>query len=525
MTERQARLIRWAGGAIPLALLMLPFVALVLTLGTLDFPYLEGRTALLLSYWANTLAYLALAGLSAGLVGTAAAWIIYSYRFPLRNLFGILLALPLAIPPYLSASALVGFLDLTGPVSRLAGTLVPGTTVHISPYGPVVLGLLLGFQLYPYVYLIVLPALGRGLGAPLDAARTLGRKGVFLFLSPGLGLLRPFAAAGIALVLMEALGEYGAAYTFGVPTLTYGMFRSWQHAWDLSSTVLIGLSMAVFAGALVLMEKLARKGRRYHQGTGSTGLERERIKPTGKAYPLVYGILVLAILPGLLVPVFQLFWWLLRYQQSGLNRVLPALSNTIVLIGVPGSAALALAIAGILSTRSLRPAWGTWAPLSTGAALSYATPSIVLALGIMQVFGGASGALAAGSTIVLGTAICIRFFSIAHNGLSSAWSHRIRPYLDAARVFEPSWLRQSLRISLPLMRPALASSALLLAIDIAKELNATLLLRPTGFDTLPSLIFEQATQELPHLAAIPGLTLIALTGVLAVILYRRQNHA
>lgn len=525
MTGRRARLVRWAGGSLTLALLAIPFVALVLTLGTMDFPYLEGRTALLLSYWINTLAYLSLAGMSAALMGTAAAWVMYNYRFPLRNLFGILLALPLAIPSYLSASALVGFLDLTGPISQLAGMLVPGAAVHISPYGPVVLGLLLGFQLYPYVYLIVLPALGRGLGAPLDAARTLGRKGIFLFLSPGLGLLRPFTAAGTALVLMEALGEYGAAYTFGVPTLTYGMFRAWQHAWDLSSTVLIGISMAVFAGALVMLEKLARKDRRYHQGTGSNGLERERIRPTGKAYPPIYGFLVLTILPGLLIPVFQLLWWLYRYRQSSMARVLPALWNTLALIAIPGTAALVLAIAGILATRSLRPAWGTWAPLSTGAALSYATPSIVLALGMMQAFGGASGALAAGSILVLGTALCIRFFSIAHSGLTSAWSHRIRPYLDAARVFEPSWLRQNLRISLPLLRPALASSALLLGIDIAKELNATLLLRPTGFDTLPSLIFEQATQELPYFAAVPGLALITLTGVLAAILYRRHNHA
>ena len=161
MTGRRARLVRWAGGSLTLALLAIPFVALVLTLGTMDFPYLEGRTALLLSYWINTLAYLSLAGMSAALMGTAAAWVMYNYRFPLRNLFGILLALPLAIPSYLSASALVGFLDLTGPISQLAGMLVPGAAVHISPYGPVVLGLLLGFQLYPYVYLIVLPALGQ----------------------------------------------------------------------------------------------------------------------------------------------------------------------------------------------------------------------------------------------------------------------------------------------------------------------------------------------------------------------------
>lgn len=520
--RRPGRLVPWLGALVVALVLSAPLAVL---LGTALVSGLVGGSTPWVDYWWGTLVSGGVAVTLAVLLGGGAAWLMALHSFPGKAVFSVLVVLPMALPPYLAAYAWSGFLDYSGPLSQVIQAL-GGPAVHWVPQGPLVLGLLLGLQLYPYVYLTTRPALASGLAAPLEAAQVLGRRGWGLFVNPGLGLLRPFLASGAAFVLMESLNEYGAAVHLGASTLTTGLFRTWHHAYDLSGALGLALQLCVLAGVLLWTERLLRRSRRYGAGDGRR--HGAPLTPRRVSAWKGRGLAFLAFVPvalGLGLPLFQLLWWAFLYPQPT-GPWLAALTNTVVLsVGVATAAvAFSLGVVFFFSARSRNPG-GPRAFVDVLASFGYAVPGVLGALAVV-VWAGALGFNAAiGGLVLLGYALLIRYFSVGHSTLQTGFDHRAAPFGDPARVLGRTPVQTIVEVHLPLLAPTIGFAFLLLVLDLVKELSMTLLLRPLGFDTLPTLLYEQASQELPHLTAVPGLVLLAATVSLVFALSRGMGPA
>jgi iron(III) transport system permease protein len=323
---------------------------------------------------------------------------------------------------------------------------------------------------------------------------------------------------------MEALNEYAAAAHFGVPTLTMAMYRAWAHAFDLDAAMLLGASLALFTLAIVGIEHLLRGRSRYRPGTRS-GLA--SIQPRllrGARLAAIYVLVVLVLTPGLIIPLVQLGWWLAIFPQHQLDAVWQALAGTLLLSGGISLTSITIAAMAILAAHTFAVRSGNTGALKLMSHASYGIPGIVLALGVMLLGSANPSLLVQGGMGLLFYALSIRFFSVAHSGMESAWKHRVASYHEATLLTRLSWRQRATTVYLPLLRPAVIGSLILLILDLSKELSATLLLRPIGFNTLATLMYEHASQEMPQQAALPALVMIALTGTLCAIVFRRLNR-
>jgi len=469
-------------------------------------------------YWAGTLLSGSVAVVLAVFLGGGAAWLSALYSFPGKAAFDVLIVLPMALPPYLAAYAWSGLLEYSGPLSSLVQAW-GGAPFHLPPQGPLVLGLLLGLQLYPYVYLTTRPALASGLASSLEAALVLGRRGWPLFFNPGLGLLRPFLASGAAFVLMESLNEYGAAVHLGASTLTTGLFRTWHHAYDLPGALSLALQLCLLAAVLLWTERLLRRSRRY-SGDRRHGAPFPARRLTGAA-GWALGLLAFSpVILGLGVPLLQLVWWAVLYPQPA-GPWLSALANTVGLSLAVAGAAVALALTAVfVFSAGRRNVPGPRTAVEVLASFGYAVPGVIGALAVVvwASFLGANAAV--GSLLLLGYALLIRYFSVGHTSLQTAFRHRAEPFGAPARVLGSTTWQTIRRVHLPLLGPSIGFAFLLLVLDLVKELSMTLLLRPVGFETLPTLLYEQTTQELPQLTAVPGLVLLGATVALVLAMSR-----
>ncbi len=515
----------------PVVILALPFLALILAAfgvfdpqsGHASSSYLAGRELVLANWWFNTLLSGFVAMLVAIILGTSMAWLLQHYSFPGHGLAAFLAVMPLAVPPYLASYTLNGFLDINGPLSRLIAALGIDDNFRLALSGPLVLGLVLGCQLYPYIYLSLVPALSGNLAGPLAASRTLGKRGLGLLLSPGLALLRPFIASGAALVLMESLNEYGAAAFLGVPTVTAGLLRAWNHAFDLSAAIQLGLGLASFAVLVTILERFLRRKQRFGQAKGNRPPIIEARKLTGGKALLVTLVTFAPIFFGLGLPLIQLAWWGLRFDQLSPLLTLNGALNTLILSAGTGLIALVLALAGVLLPRLERAKQhlhGIGTAISSFLAdAAYGIPGVIGALAVLSL-AGLSGLSVSAFTSGFGLliyALLVRYYAVGHNSLHANFKHRVVAHEAPALLLGASRFRIVWSIDLPLLRPAAIAASLMLMLDISKELSATLLLRPLGFETLATLLYEQSSQELPHLNALPGFALIGVSVVIILL--------
>jgi iron(III) transport system permease protein len=516
------------------ALVLLPLSVLLLSWQTIDYEIWshlwETQMPRLLG---NTLTLVAGVGVGVMLLGVSLAWLTALCEFPGRRWLDWALMLPFAIPAYVLAFVFVGLLDFAGPVQTLMREWF-GTGVRlprVRSTGGVIIVLVLVF--YPYVYLLARTAfLAQGKGL-MEAARILGQTPWQAFWRVALPMARPAIGAGVALALMETLADFGAVSVFNFDTFTTAIYKTWYGFFSLSSA-------AQLASLLLLVVMLLLYGEHRARGATRPSNERPRIKAL---YPLrgirawlasawcglVFGC-------AFVVPLLQLIVWVWRRGRFDLDErytglILHTLYLGAVAAGVTVSVAMILVFA-----RRLAPTRGIRSGVSL-ANIGYALPGSVLAVSIMLAFsyldrelvvplsgwlGGAAKPLLLGSLAALVLAYLVRFIAVAYGPLENSLS-RIRPSLpEAARSLGVSGPQLFFRIYLPLLIPGTLSAALLVFVDVLKEMPATLLMRPFGWDTLAVRIFEMTSEGEWARAALPALTLV-LVGLLPVIgLIRRS---
>jgi iron(III) transport system permease protein len=520
----------------PLFGLLTSFADIAASIDTLQhlagtvIPRAAGETALLV----------ALVALGVIVLGSTSAWLIAAYDFPGRRIFEWALLVPLAMPAYIVAYAYTDFLQFSGPLqSALRASFGWQRGDYWFPEIRSVPGAAFVFTvtLYPYVYLLARTAFLARTAAMADAARSLGLSPLRSWLHVNLPMARPAVAAGAALALMETVADYGAASYFGLQTFTTAIYRAWFSLGDrIAASQLASVLLAV---VLVLMafELRARGRARFVASPNSARPAQRTVLAGGRGVvallacmlPLAAGFaLPMAILVGLAAPaVHELDVG--RYVQWLWHSV--ALGGGAALIAV--AVAVALAYAVRLTPRG--PAARAVALAARLMNLGYAVPGIVIAVGILLPlatfdnaldawmkahFGIGTGLLLTGSVTALLYAYVVRYFAVGFQPIEAGLA-RITPAMDAsARSLGASPREVFARVHLPLLSPSLFAAALLVFVDVMKELPATLVLRPFNFDTLAVIAYQLAADERLGEAAIPSLTIVAV-GVLPVILLSR----
>ncbi|WP_207885734.1 iron ABC transporter permease [Pseudomonas sp. 30_B] len=484
----------------------------------------------------NTLVLVGGVGVGVTLLGVSLAWLTSLCEFPGRRWLDWALMLPFAVPAYVLAFVFVGLLDFAGPVQTLlrewfgSGLRLP----RVRSTGGVIIVLVLVF--YPYVYLLARTAFlaqGRGL---TEAARVLGLSPWMAFWRVALPMARPAIGAGLALAIMETLADFGTVSVFNFDTFTTAVYKTWYGFYSLSSATQL-------ASLLLLFVMLVLLGERYSRGRSGVPSER----PRGAALYRLHGwkafaatawcLLVFAC--AFVIPLLQLLAWCWQKGRFDLDErywglILHSLYLGALAALLTVAVALLLAFARRLSpTAAVRSAVGI-------SNLGYALPGSVLAVAIMLAFswldnhaviplssalGGAGKPLLLGSLGALLVAYLIRFMAVAHGPLEGALA-RIRPSLpEASRSLGVGGAGLFFRVYLPLLLPGTLSAALLVFVDVLKEMPATLLMRPFGWDTLAVRVFEMTSEGEWARAALPALTLV-LVGLFPVIgLIRRSARA
>ncbi len=515
------------GTGVVVLLILLPLIA-VAVFGVRAFVETETLSALaesvLAGYIVNTLLLSGLASLVALGLGLPGAWLVTAYRFPGSRVLRWSLVLPMAMPAYVLAYAYTDALDPSGWLYQdiaqalmAIGIALPRIDIR-SLWGA---GLLLGVALSPYVALLARNAFDERQGAAFDAARALGLKPVEIFFRLALPMARPAWIAGLALVVMECFADYGTVAFFSVPTLSTGLFKAWFSYGDRNSAALIALLMMITVAIFLWLEHRARGRAQWASNRLGT-----------KAQPIVvkgapgFAMTAFCALPGLLGFIFPLLLLLhTALTADALPRwsVLASQAGNTIFLGT--LAVLVIIPAAWLGAYALR-ASGSWLARAVRiASAGYAMPGLVIAVGLLawsSLFTtlayewlGWRVSLVTSGVLIIG-AYLTRFFAVGLGPIESAMGRVTRNLEWSASSLGLSRWQIFSRVHFPLMRGATGVAALIIFVDVVKELPATLVLRPFNLETLAVSAHHLASDELLSEAAWPAI-MIGLVGLLPLL--------
>lgn len=521
----------------------------VLPVGGLLFEAIKGSAGL----WAHvfstvlpvslvdTVILLSGVGLVTAAIGTTTAWLVTAYEFPGRRMLEWALLLPLAVPTYIIAYAYLDILHPIGPVQGAIRWLLGYESPRQfrlpdirSMTGCI---LLLGFVLYPYVYIPTRAMFLTQSGNLIDAARTLGISRRAVFWRVALPLARPAVAIGVSLALMETLNDVGAAEFLGVRTMTVTVYTTWITRSDLPGASQIALALLLIVVLLVGLERWARRKQRYAaDARRSRGLTPRRVSLRLGLLFLATGLVPVAL--GFGAPALYLAneaWK--RFRFAGLSdRIVDEAVTTVVIATAATIVTLVFGLVVAYAAR-LRPGIkSSW--LLRLSTMGYAAPGTVVAIGVLIVlagvdqfvdrtslawFGVSTGLLLMGSGVAVVYALTVRFLAISVGGIDAGLS-RIPLSLDhAARTLGQSTSGTFLNVHLPLSKTAISAAGLLVFVDCVKELPATLLLRPLNVETFATHLYGEAARGTYEEASIAALAIVAVS-ILPVILLSRVGR-
>ncbi len=472
--------------------------------------------------------------LGTGFLGTTLAWLTAVCDFPGRRFFAWALMLPLAMPAYVTAFASIGLLDFTGPVQTLLREWF-GTSAWFPPIrsrGGVILVMTLA--LYPYVYLLARNAFLTQGKRSLEVGQSLGLSRSAGFIKIALPMARPWIAGGIMLALMETLADFGTVAVFNYDTFTTAIYKAWFGLFSLSAASQLASILVMMVLLVALGEQYWRRSKRY-TAPGKSAPSRYQLGPRLRWLAFGYVSVVLAI--GFAIPVVQLLVWSAQVFAEDFDARYPSFVWHSVLLSAMAAALVVVAAVILAYAMRLYRDWPTWffSRLST---LGYAIPGTVLAVGIFipvawldnhlialskDWFGIQPGAILRGTLAVMLVAYTARFLAAGFNPIDSAMQRITRSQEEAARSMGYTGLRLFACIHLPLLRGGMFSAAMLVFVDVMKEMPITLMTRPFGWDTLAVRVFEMTSEGQWDRAALPSIALV-LVGLIPVLLLSRQSE-
>ena len=495
---------------------------------------MEMSSTVLPDYLWTTVRLCVMVGIGVVLVGLSAAAAVTMFEFPGRRLFEWALLLPLAMPAYVVAYAYTDFLQFSGPL-QTAVRAVLGIEGRVFPEIRSLGGAawVFVFSLYPYVYLLARTALGERAAHLMEAARLLGAPLGRRMREVALPLARPAVAAGAALALMETLADFGVSSYFGIQTFTAGIYKAWLSMDNRTAAAQLATMLLALVALLLYLEHRAQKRMRFSTSRGGRagGLDARPVTLTGRARWLAWLVCGAPVLIGFVLPILFMLrpmvadWSVLSWGQFA-GWALNSLRLGLI------SAVLAVAMAMLLAFGMRRsPDVPTRLAVQL-VGLGYAVPGAVIVVGLLLPVGwlqsvapqSGVGYFVMATSVGLVWAYLVRFCAVALQSIQSGYARIPVSFDDSARMLGTSNLDVWRRVHWPLLQRSTAAAALLVFVDVMKELPATLVLRPFNSDTLAVVAYQLARDERLGEAALPSLALV-LVGLIPVVLLSRTLRA
>ena len=490
----------------------------------------EMAATVLPEYLWVTVQLVVMVGIGVVAMGVPAAVLVTVFDFPGRRSFEWLLLLPLAMPAYVTAYAYTDFLQFSGPLQSwlratfgLEGRLLPEVR---SVWGA---AWVFSFSLYPYVYLLARTALAERAPQLMEAARLLGASLPRRLREVALPMARPALAAGTALALMEVLADYGVSAYFGIQTFTAGIYKAWLSMDNRIAAAQLATVLLALVMVLLWLEQRAQRRLRF-AGSATARASSSEARPIelrGARGALAWVLCLLPVLMGFVLPVgFMLRPLSADWSVLPWDRFLVWTWNSVRLGSI--TAVLAVLAAWLLAYSLRRaPTWPRrWA--AQVMSLGYAVPGAVIVVGLLLPVGwlqarwpdSGIGAVVTVTVWGLVWAYLVRFVSVALQSMQSGYARVPRSLDESARMLGAGGVELAARVHWPLLRRAGFAAALLVFVDVMKELPATIVLRPFNTDTLAVVANQLARDERLGEAALPSLALV-LVGLVPVILLSR----
>ncbi len=482
----------------------------------------------------TTLILLVLVACGTLMLGTGLAWLTTASEFPGRRVFTWLLMLPLAMPAYILGFVFLAVFDFAGPVqSGLRSLFGPDSWFPDvrSIWGA---ALVMSLSLYPYVYILARSAFREQTPATFEAARMLGDDRLAALRRVVLPMARPSLAAGVVLVMMEVLTDFATVQYFNVQTVSVGIYQVWRGMFDRETAVELAALVLFLALIIIGLERLLRGPARFYQKGSPRDIE--RIPLRGRKALAAVSACGLVLTGAIVVPIVQLVYWLWSSPAvvTDLTRAFEFLSNS---LGIAIAAAVGCVFFAMLAAGGAR---FSGSPLVRRAAhlvtVGYAVPGPVVAIGVLVIVGwisASSGLNPAGVVLLSLTglvyAYIVRFMALGYGSVDASLDKITPSTVDAAHTLGAGPLQVMRQIYLPMAGAGAAAGAVLVAIDVLKELPIVLLVRPFGFTTASVWVWELASESRWASAAIPAL-LIVLTAMIPIAVYlgrerRRRGSA
>ncbi len=468
-------------------------------------------------------------------LGVGSAWLTAVYDFPGRSFFNWALMLPLAMPTYVLAFVFIGLLDFSGPVQtfiRTQGAVSLNWLPNVRSAGGVIV--VLSLALYPYVYLLARNAFQTQGKSVLEVSQALGHSPISAFFRAALPMARPWIASGLMLVLMETLADFGAVSIFNYDTFTTGIYKAWFGFFSLTAAAQLSSVLLIFVFIVIIVEQQMRNRMQFHQ-VGKMSLEAGRIKLDGWKKWMAGTVLAAIILFAFIIPCLQLVIWSFEVITVELDsRYIGLLLRSLFFSATAAALITALGLLMAYVQRQHSDHFTKWIiRLST---MGYALPGTVLAVGIVIIVNFAdkpmvwaikelSGiqltSVLNGTIITVIFAYTVRFLTVGFNTINSSMLRITKNLDEASTLLGITGIKLLKRVHIPILKNGLFIAAMLVFVDVMKEMPITLMTRPFGWDTLAVKIFELTSEGEWERAALPSITLV-LAGLVPLMLLNKK---
>ena len=458
------------------------------------------------------------------ILGVGSAYIVSFYEFPGSNFFKWALILSFAVPPYIYAYSLFAFFENYGTAFTILKFLFGDGNYnqHIPKFsGMFGLILSISFSLFAYVYILARSSFLYQSQNLIELGKNLGFSKFKCFYSIILPAARPAIVAGLSLVAMETLAEFGAVDFFSVNTLTTGIYNAWIAFDDLAFANRISFFLLLFIFILFLTENMSRKKARYHLETKGGFKKKEKTKLYGPKAYYAFSFCFILFFLSFLFPLSQMLYWTIKFPENLYDlNITDLLLNTLYLVFLSSLVLIFFALISNYGNRvSNKKILNV---LSTLSISGYAIPGVILAIAfitfiawfdenIIKTLGFLSiKKIFIGSVLGLVIVYFIRFYSLAFNGIKSGYEKMNISVDESAYLLGYSKTKTFLNIHIPYLRNSLLFVIILVSLEIVRELPITLILRPFNFETFATTAYISASEDLLEAAAVPSLCLIII---------------
>ena len=471
------------------------------------------------------------------LIGVSLAWLTGVCEYPGRKIFSWALLLPLAIPTYVLAFVFLGLLDFSGPVQTILRQWLPGTLSwfpNVRSAGGIII--VMSLALYPYVYLITRGAFQTQGKRAMEAAQSLGWSRRSAFFKVALPMARPWIAGGLLLVMMEALADFGAVSIFNFDTFTTAIYKAWFGFFSLPAAAQLSSILIIIVFVLIVIEQKTRRKMRFAPGGRAEGnFDRIRLHGWKKWSATAFSSAVL--LMAFIIPFAQLVSWTLEIYGEEFNlRYLGFLGHSLLFALMASGGVIVCSV--LLAYAGRHHADNLNRFFVKVATLGYALPGTVLAVGIVivvttldrqlvnllqTVWGYEAQKLIHGTMLTVVAAYMVRFMAAGYNAIDSSMLRISGSIDEASIIMGAKGLSLLRRVHIPILKKGILAAAMLVFVDVMKEMPITLMTRPFGWDTLAVKIFELTSEGEWERAALPAVALV-LGGMLPVILLTKHTE-